>query len=389
MIMEQQEQEYEWSIFGLINNPFPPATAGIDSRTDLWIPRSWESELARIFGQLNSGKGAKVMALVGRYGSGKTYLLKYLERNFFNKNDIIPYFFDNPGVDFYSVANMLMRKVGRYEFAKGLWELSKISQHRLIDLTFGDWLQSISPSTERDKTLKDLQDIIRNELKFTGDEEVAYRLAMVIVQTTSKPYFDYRDFVEGGKGSLVAEKQEPEYFRALIRALMSINNVHGVAFLIDEFEEVSSGRRISKRQGHEYLDTLQRLIDLSEKENLWIVASMTDEGLETARQLSPALWERIPETFKLNPLTDSEAEELFKWWLDRARSDDKYKGKLHPFPENIISLFKEKSPLIPRLLVKFGFFLLSDAAARGEDAPIKSEITREILDKLLSKEARK
>ncbi|MBN1190522.1 MAG: hypothetical protein JXA46_12270 [Dehalococcoidales bacterium] len=381
-----QLKQNEWSIFGLKYNPFPPATAGIDIREGLWIPESWKKDLENIFGKLHDSTGPKALALIGRYGSGKTYVLRYLE-NYFVRYNVIPYFFDNPGADFYSLANMLMRKVGRYEFSKGLWELSKISQRRLIDLTFGEWLQSIAPKMEKEKALNNLQGIIRNELKLTEDEEVAYRLALVVVQTTSKPYFDYRDFVEGKKDSLVAEKQEPEYFRALIRALIRINNVQGVAFLIDEFEEVSAGRRISKREGHEYLDTLQRLIDLSEKENLWIVASMTDEGLDTTRQLSPALWERVPEEVKLNPLSDFEAKSLLMWWLDRAKLNDEDKGKLSPFPDDIVSLFRKKSSLIPRLLVKFGFFLLSEAISRGEGSQITSEVAQKVLDELFPEEA--
>lgn len=387
-----ESPDVKWQPYHLKYNPFPPATAGIDIRENLWIPPAWKDKLIDLLDLLKQGTGPKALPIIGRYGSGKTYLLNWLEQTFV-KRGILPHLFDNPGLQFYDLANMLMRKVGRYEFSKGLWELSKtysyMKQPRLIDLTFNQWLQIISSKPEREKAVRMLQEVLYQDLKLTDDEEIAYKLALTVAQTVTKPYFDYRDFIAGGKESLVAEKQEAPYFRALIHALMKINNVSGIAFLIDEFEEVSSGRRISKRKGHEYLATLRRLINLSEAENFWIITAMTEGGAKTTEELEPALWERFTAIgkykFELTPLEIKEAESLLIWWLDRARLEGVEKGTLFPFPNDAVSLLKQRIVPYPRPLVRFGFFLLSEAMNNNEKPPIRGEFAQHVIDKLFPK----
>lgn len=383
--------EERWQDYDLEYNPFPPAASGVGIGEKLSIPTPWETKITNLLNLLRGSRGPKAFPLIGRYGSGKTYLLRWLEQRFAQQG-ILPYFFDNPGLQFYDLANTLMRRVGRYEFSKALWELSKKSlymgQPRLIELNFEGWLRSIASKTEREKATRDLKKVYQ-DLKLTDDEEIAYRLAMIVAGTVAKPYFDYRDFVTGGKESLVAEKAEAPYFRTLIRALIKINNVNGVAFLLDEFEEVSLGRRISKRQGHEYLSTLRRLINLSETENLWIITAMTEEGAKTTEEIEPGLWERFTEKgqyrFIIEPLTVQEAESLLKWWFDKARLGEARKGSLFPFPGDAISMLKKRTVLYPRTLIRFGFFLLSEGMNNNEKAPIQTEFVQQVIDKMYPK----
>lgn len=380
-----------WQDYQVEYNPFPPAASGVGTGEKLSIPKTWETKITDLLNLLKGSKGPKAFPLIGRYGSGKTYMLKWLEQRFAQQG-ILPYFFDNPGLQFYDLANTLMRRVGRYTFSKALWELSKKSlymgQPRLIELNFEEWLGSIAPKAEREKATRDLKKVYY-DLKLTDDEEIAYKLAMIVAGTVAKPYFDYRDFVAGGKESLVAEKAEAPYFRALIRVLIKINNVSGIAFLLDEFEEVSSGRRISKRQGHEYLATLRRLINLSETENLWIITAMTEEGAKTTEEIEPGLWERFTEKgqyrFLIEPLTIQEAESVLVWWLDRARLGEAKQGGLFPFPNGTISMLKERIVLYPRTLVRFGLFLLSEGMNSNEKAPFRTEFVKQIIDKMYPK----
>lgn len=383
--------EERWQDYELKRNPFPPAASGVGIGEKLKIPESWEKRITHLLDLLREGRGPKAFPLIGRYGSGKTYLLRWLEQQF-AKKDILPYFFDNPGLQFYDLANTLMKKVGRYEFSKALWELSKKSLYmerpRLIELNFEEWLGSIASQAERERATRDLMKVYI-DLQLTDNEEIAFKLAKIVTGTVKKPYFDYRDFVAGGKESLVAEKAEAPYFRALIRALIKINNVSGVAFLLDEFEEVSSGRRMSKRQGHEYLSTLRRLINLSETENLWIIMAITEEGAKTTGEIEPGLWERFTEKghyrFAIEPLNVQEAESLLKWWFDKERLEKAKKGDLFPFPDGTISLLKKRAVLYPRTLVRFSFFLLSEGINSKEEAPFRTEFVQQIIDKMYPK----
>ncbi|GAG67181.1 unnamed protein product [marine sediment metagenome] len=315
--------------YALKFNPFPPAAAGIDigEKGKLYIPESWMNKTEDYISSLSTGEGPKAFPIIGKYGSGKTVFLRYL-RGYFQEKGIYPFLFDNPGLQFYDLANSLMRSIGRYEFAKSLWELAKphiekSAQLRLIPMSFSEWLSTLSKKTERDTATTELQKIIKDKLNITPDDEIAYRLSLVVVETAVKPYFEYRDFVVGTKGTLVAEREEAPYFKALIKALTKIYNVRGIVFLIDEFEDVALFRRMPKRKAHEYLATLRRLISISETENLWIVLSMTPEAASSTQKLDIALWQRFTQgekyKFELNPLEPEEAKTLLTWWLDRAR----------------------------------------------------------------------
>ena len=91
------------SRLGLKYNPFEPAASGAPV-SDLWIPGRWKSKLDDFFEAMQHTEGPKAYAILGEYGSGKTYLLKYLERQYLPDFRIRPFFFDNPGVQFYDLA---------------------------------------------------------------------------------------------------------------------------------------------------------------------------------------------------------------------------------------------------------------------------------------------
>ena len=274
---------------GLKFSPFPPATTGVAFIRDVWIPDSWRTALESMYQSLASAAGDKAIVIIGEYGSGKTYVLQWMQANLFKKNNVQPFLFDNPGVAFYDLANLLLRQVGRYELSKGLWELLSpklltSTSKRLIPLNFPEWLALVKPSSERVEVLPRLASIIKQE-DLTDDEEIAYQVARVIVETGDRPYFQYRDFVAGRSGSLVPQNQEPAYFKTLVRILGKIYGADGISFLIDEFEDVALQRKLNKKQSFEYLSTLRRLLNISCEEALWVTLTMTPEALNQTRQL--------------------------------------------------------------------------------------------------------
>lgn len=378
--------------YKLSRNPFPPAASGIDVEKDLYIPPKWERKIEDYYKTLHQGRGAKAFPIVGDYGSGKTVLLKGYLKDFFESKRIKTIYFENPGVKFYDLANTLMRSLGRYEFSKALWErckqyLTERGQKLLFPMRFSDMLATLKTRADRERKVSELSDVIKNELNLTDDEEVAYKLGLMVVETASKPYFSYRDFVVGTKG-LVAEREESKYFKAVINAIIKIYGVEGVAFLIDEFEEIAFPKRMSHKQTYEYLATLRSLIDISEKENLWIILAMTMEAVEETRKMNPALWQRFTHqdrntVLNLGPLTEDESKSLIKWWLNRARDEDElkeYKNKLFPFPEDIEKVLKRPEVRLPRPLVRIGFFIL----ARAEKEKIESPIPIDFVEKIIN-----
>ena len=385
----------------LSRNPFPPAASGIHVERNIYIPPKWEEKIGEYYETLRHGEGAKAFPIVGEYGSGKTVLLKGYLKDFFEKKNIKTIYFENPGVKFYDLANTLMRTLGRYEFSKALWErckeyLAVRGQISLFPMSFSDVLSTLKTKTDRERKAQELSDVIINKLNLTDDEEVAYKLSLMIVETASKPYFSYRDFVAGRK-SYVAEKEEPKYFKAVINAIIKTYGVDGVAFLIDEFDEIAFPKRMTRKQTYEYLSTLRSLIEISERENLWIIAAMAPEAAEETEKMNPALWQRFTHQEKetlltLEPFTVEESKELIKWWLNRAREEDDfkdYRGSLFPFPSNIEEVLKRPEIRLPRPLVRIGFFTLARAEKEKVKAPISIDFIERIINELYPPETTK
>ncbi|KAF5083801.1 hypothetical protein DSECCO2_86040 [anaerobic digester metagenome] len=379
----------------IIKNPFPVAATGIDVQSDLYMPEQWLNQINDFYRVLYSGKGVKAFPVIGEYGSGKTVLIKGYLKEFFGTKHIMAFYFENPGVQFYDLANSVLRDIGRYEFAKGLWEICKEyidqdGQTVLYPLTFNQILKKFKNKQDRDSYTLKFQEIIKNNLKITVDDEIAFKFGSIITETANKPYFEYRDFIAGNKNTLVAEKMESNYFLALIRAIIQIYNIDGVAFLIDEFEDIAINEKITKQKGYGYLATLRHLLDLSQEENVWIIMAMTPEAAETTRNMNPALWDRFTHgertKLELNPLTPLEAKEMISWWLNRVRGNDfkDYSNSLIPFDENYIEyLSKDSKLMLPRKLMKISFLTLSNAIERNQNS-ITSDLYEEIVDKYFS-----
>ncbi len=339
---------------GLQYNPFPPATTGVAFIDDVALPRTWEQSIGQCMDRLHASVGDKALAVVGGYGSGKTFILSWIARKDLPQRRIQPYFFDNPGVAFYDLANRLMREVGRYELSKALWEMlyrpeEQQRQLLLMPREYPDWLATLRDRNLRQEATQSLSSALQ-QTGIATDEEIAYKFARVVVETRERPYYEYRDFVPRGTSSFVAEREEANYFRTLVRLLVRILEVDGIAFLIDEFEDVALGKRLNKRQTSEYIATLRRLLDTAREENLWIIVSMTPEGFDQTRSLDPSLIERFTERYDIPAMSSQDAYTMVSDRLRRARINEA--NGLHPFPEEALSSLRPTTVASPRRLIK-------------------------------------
>ena len=323
----------------------------------------------------------KAIVINGEYGSGKTCLLQWLHRDILPKRQIRSFYFDNPGVQFYDLANMLLRTIGRKDFAKFIWELagSYVAVPYLRSL-FQEGFEGYLSDAFRHRTqldmTKPLQDAILNA-QVTTDEEIAHCLARIVTETIKQPYFEYRDFVPRSRSSVVPEGEEAPYFGAILKTILQGTGAKAIAFLIDEFEEIGLQKRLSKRAAHGYLATLKRLINLAENAqfNFWIVLSMTPDAYQTTEKLEPSLVARIADRkFDLKPLTPKDAFALMKSRIDATRSGetDESMGALFPFPDGI--LFHPSTYSNPRRLIKVCFRALGQA-----DAEVQLPFTEDYL----------
>ena len=174
----------------------------------------------------------------------------------------------------------------------------------------------------------------------------------MIVGTRDRPYYTFRDFIPRSATSVVAEQQEPRYFATLIRILRFAYGIDGVAFLIDEFEDVALGKRLARRQLAEYFSTLRRLLDTADEEQFWLVLSITPEGWRQAHVREPALIERFGSRFDLKQLEDDEAVSLVTHRLADARLDQSIDG-LWPFQDDAVAVIQPVNRSTPARLSKY------------------------------------
>lgn len=357
----------------LAANPFEPAATGAPLYGALRPPKRLEDETRRIFDGHGTGPGVKSIVVVGEYGTGKSCLLRWLHRDYCREHQIRSFYFDNPGVYFYDLANALLRTLGRKDFAKSIWELAGQyvvidGQRTLFDQSFENFLDYLSRSrSKQEGPATALQDAVRTA-GLAQDEQVARCLARIVTEVVRKPYFEYRDFVPRRTGSIVPENEEAPYFRSILKTIQEASAARGVAFLIDEFEEIGLQRRLTQRAARDYLATMKRLVNLSQSNGLdfWIVLSMTPDAFEMTTELDPALMERVAKTeIEIGPLSATDAQGLVRERVRPVRSCRGEAGPevpdLFPFPQQLP--FSEGVMSNPRKLVKICFRALADSDA--------------------------
>lgn len=366
-------------------NPFEPAASGAPLGSELVPPAPLANRARDLLDRHRTGHGVKAIVVVGEYGTGKTCLLQWLHERVLPERRIKSFYFDNPGVQFYDLANTLLRTVGRKDFAKMIWEyagshVSTPYQRSLFQPGFEEYLSSSTRSRPQPDIAASLQQAVM-EAGITTDEQIAHCLARIVTDVVRKPYFEYQDFIPRQSGSLVAEAEEAPYFAAILKMISRGSGAKGIAFLIDEFEEIGLQKRLTKRAAHDYLATMKRLINLAQNEanNFWLVLSMTPDAYRRTRELEPALAERLSgrgHEIRIEPLTSEAALVLLRTRLDAVRPEgSSRKGSLFPFPEDVS--FRPSTSNNPRRLIK-ACFLAIDRADHRTTLPFTGDYLREV-----------
>ncbi len=386
------------SKLGLAFNPFEPAASGPPVGIAISPPRPLADRLSGFVETGRRARGPKVLVILGDYGTGKTCLLRWLHGGLLPDQRIRPFYFDNPGVHFYDLANALLRTIGRKDFAKFIWEfagphLSTPYDRNLFRQSFNEYLiaESRPRRGDRQDAVEPLQKAIMSA-NVTSDEEIAHCLARIVTDAVRKPYFEYRDFLPSKTDSLVAEAAEAPYFGAILTMLARGSGADAIAFLIDEFEEIGLQKRPTKRVVHDYLSTLNRLVHLTRQQDdhFWLFLSMTRDTYRTTMEFEPALVERFAtqdSVLRIEPLHRHDALTLIQSRLRAARHRNSTSGgsdngsTLFPFPDDVP--FRSRTRSNPRRLVKACSSAIS-AASEDTTLPFSTDYLRKVEDRLFA-----
>jgi hypothetical protein len=153
----------------------------------------------------------------------------------------------------------------------------------------------------------------------------------------------------------------------LLNAIISIVRDQGFQrfyLLVDEFEDITSGR-LSKKEQDNYTQNLRTLID---KERRWCVLfAMTSNALEDIARLSPPLYDRLTDRkILIKRITNEQARVITYSYLSTARKDEVIPEadsnmNLYPFTIDAIDEVNNKSLGSPRIFLRSMYQILERA----------------------------
>lgn len=288
--------EDRYKALGLRYNPFPES--GLAPNIPRWSPleplgeRLWEF-IGRLMGSRTYHSGV----LLGGYGSGKTYHLLWLK----NKIDSVPYpikalYISSPGVEPYHLVREVLRQIGRSDLVTLIWGLvlpairegyrtqgneflmtnfygpikigSQTIKPRLEALMFNEGLFSdhrvfLEQYNRAYLSTDRLRDYIRvlltsGDTKVTEEHKFAQELSSTAVFDEYEAESSWRSLTAG---KTIYPKGQEAIFLLAVFTLLRKGGYHYLTLLVDEFEGLLVGGRISQRQVNDYLVTLRHMID--------------------------------------------------------------------------------------------------------------------------------
>ena len=353
-------------------NPFEPFGSGAPLSGEIALQNRIESRIRDILDNLQSTSKPRCILVIGDDGIGKTCFLQWLHAKVFREQRIKSFFFENPSVSFFRLANSFLEIVGRKSLAKSIWEISNpmsdVAESRQFHhASYEKLLASEHQPIFRPRDISFIRDSILDS-GITQDEDIARFLTQFIARTKTELNSDYRDYLPRSSDEFVAESEEAPYFRALLKSISHGVGAKGIAFLIDEFKEFGLQARLTRQTASHYRATLKRLVNLSRSPTLefWVFLSMTPEVHEVSVALMPSLLNELhcdTNQIHLLPLGRDAAEDLVQARVRSARSTGNVVGsRLFPFPEPLV--FPKEVYSNPRRLVKVCCHSIENASER-------------------------
>ncbi len=426
---------------GLLRNPFPasggpPTSPGIQPYPEVY------EQITKFFKAFIRSRQSRGMVLLGDYGTGKTYHLRWIKGLLEARSDqvnIRVVSIETPGLEPYDLVRGILTQIGDQEIAKAVWALllpeiraqiqseglaffkqfavGKVKPKRgrqipldgtVFDVTFGIRLSEetlvdhreflsafdksgvLSRERLRDKFLPSLYGRQPDGGRpITDNIAVARELANLCFFAGAPALSSWeRLTVPATRKSPFPPRGEPEFLQAILRLLIATRTEYFV-LLLDEFEKVPLMEIMTQRETKRYLDTVRMLVDRGwQEEDLpfaWVIASHDEawDLIRGERALNQALAQRFLVEVHLPRTYDLDvARYLVSRYLTLARLKEQPPDSLSPFPPNFLELIPPPLRHTPRVLLTMCYDLVEEASEADLD---KEEIPEAFVTKFLER----
>lgn len=415
------KSEDRYRLLGLRFNPFPES--GLAPNVPRWSPlEPLGGQLWDFIKGLIRSQTYRAGVLLGSYGSGKTYHLLWLKA----KLDNVPYplkaiYVSSPGVEPYHLVREVIRQIGRSDVVTLIWSgvlpivreqyrakgaeylmttfygetkvgrqtvkprLDLINAQFFAEQHFADHRAFLEQYDRAYLPRERLRDYVRGllttgETKVTEDQFLAQELASLCVFDEYEAESSWRALtIPSGSRGVYAKGQESAFLLAVLMLLRRAGYQY-LVLLVDEFEGLLVGGRLTQRQTNEYLVTLRHMIDETWQAfpMAFLFACTPEQWGVISRDLYPAVADRMVtnryEEFVIPTLDLATTKQIVGGLLSEARLEPTHRF-LQPFEESAITAIFPPFSDTPRSLIRTCHALVELAAVGG-----KSSIDKTLVD---------
>ena len=321
------EQERDYSMYGLEENPFPYSPVP-DDNPEVYCGQSHVADAVSdtISTLLGTGK-SKHLVITGKYGNGKSHTLKYARSLVRDREDMLVGYVAQPGEGFLDIYHEFMYDVGFDKLQSLAYEfLAQVAQDETDKNPIGaDSMESLIDDGE---VL--LSELVPSAVQRLSDITKFADFARAIIHMVYEDTNLYAWQWLTAEGIRYEQRKEMEIHSALdddtmgVRAFTSFKNMllelgyTGVFVFIDEFESIA---RLSSKDKQSTLNSIRHLMDQNSS-GLSILFSCAPEVWQDVMSEYHAFSERIGNEVALQPLTDDHLEDLVAGYLNTARKTE-------------------------------------------------------------------
>jgi len=376
------EDERDYSMYGLEENPFPYSPVP-DDDPEVYCGQDHVADAVSdtISTLLGTGK-SKHLVITGKYGNGKSHTLKYARSLVRNREDVLVGYVAQPGEGFLDIYHEFMYDIGFDRVQEIAYEfLAAVAR----DETDQNPISANAMKSQIDKGEILLSELVPSAIQRLSDITRFADFARAIVHMVYEDTNLYAWQWLTAEGIRYEQRKEMEIHSALdddtmgVRAFTSFKNLllelgyTGVFVFTDEFEAIA---RLGSKDKQATLNSIRHLMDQNGS-GLSILFACAPEVWQDVVSEYHAFSERIGNEVALRPLTEEDLRDLVNDYLQTAGMNGA--DQIDPFAEESLELIHQRSQGNIRQILSICGRALDHGIAENEEL-----VTPEMIQSTLS-----